>query len=220
MDRAYSLLTVKGVDEDARVITGIATTPATDRVGDIVEPLGVSFKNPLPFLWQHQHDKPIGTVKFGKPTKEGIPFEATLPKVEEAGVLKDRIEEAWQSIKLKLVRAVSIGFRAIEYAFMDEGGIRFIKTEVFELSAVTIPANAQAVITSARGLDTAALTVIKKFDTNAPAATGLLERRPNPIPPATGNLSIGTRPKEGLSKMNIGAKIAELKPRVRPRWTR
>ena len=114
MDRAYSLLTVKGVDEEARVITGIATTPSTDRVGDIVEPMGVSFKNPLPFLWQHQHDKPIGTVKFDKPTKAGITFTATLPKVTEDGALKDRIEEAWQSIKLGLVRAVSIGFRAVE----------------------------------------------------------------------------------------------------------
>ena len=38
MDRAYSLLEIKGVDEDARVITGVASTPITDRVGDIVEP--------------------------------------------------------------------------------------------------------------------------------------------------------------------------------------
>lgn len=199
MDRAYSLLTVKGVDEDARVITGIATTPATDRVGDIVDPMGVSFKNPLPFLWQHEHSKPIGTVKFDKPTKAGITFTATLPKVDEAGALKDRIDEAWQSIKLGLVKAVSIGFRAVEYAFLDEGGIRFIKTEIFELSAVTIPANAEATILTA-----------KKFDTNAPSATGHIERRPNPTPPATGKSSIVSRPQEGLSKMNIGAKIAEL----------
>jgi hypothetical protein len=53
MDRAYSLLEVKAVDDAARVIRGVATTPTPDRVGDIVEPLGVRFKNPLPLLHQH-----------------------------------------------------------------------------------------------------------------------------------------------------------------------
>ena len=36
-----------------RMITGVATTPTPDRVGDIIEPLGVRFNNPLPLLWQH-----------------------------------------------------------------------------------------------------------------------------------------------------------------------
>ena len=43
MDRAYSVLTIKSVDADRRVITGIATTPTPDRHGDIIEPLGVTF---------------------------------------------------------------------------------------------------------------------------------------------------------------------------------
>jgi HK97 family phage prohead protease len=153
MNRAYSLLTVKAVEDDKRIIRGVATTPTVDRVGDIIEPLGVTFKNPLPLLWQHMHDKPIGFVKFDKPTKDGITFEAELPVVEEEGALRDRIEEAWQSIKLGLVRAVSIGFKAVEYAFLDEGGIRFIKTEVFELSAVTIPANGEAIISAVKSID-------------------------------------------------------------------
>lgn len=51
--RAYSSLVIKAVDEEKRIIRGIATTPTPDRVGDIVEPLGVKFSNPLAFLWQH-----------------------------------------------------------------------------------------------------------------------------------------------------------------------
>jgi hypothetical protein len=43
MNRAYSILTVKAVEEDQRIIRGMATTPSPDRVGDIVEPLGVKF---------------------------------------------------------------------------------------------------------------------------------------------------------------------------------
>lgn len=170
--RAFSLLEVKSVSEDRRIIRGVATTPTVDRMGDIVEPEGIEFKNPLPLLWQHQHDKPIGTVEFGKPTATGVPFVAEIPVISEPGTLKDRVDEAWQSIKLGLVRAVSIGFRAIEYSWMDEGGIRFIRSEVYELSAVTIPANSEAIITELKNLDANAIAVLKSFDTGAPAATG------------------------------------------------
>lgn len=154
-NRAYSVLEVRSVEEGdgRRVIRGVATTPSVDRVGDIIDPLGVKFENPLPLLWQHEHDKPIGSVKFDKPTAKGINFEAEIASTDEPGTLKDRLDEAWQSIKMGLVRAVSIGFRAIEYAFMESGGIRFIETEVYELSAVTIPANADALITSVKSID-------------------------------------------------------------------
>jgi HK97 family phage prohead protease len=152
-NRAFSILEVKSVDEEKRIIRGVATTPTVDRVGDIIDPLGVKFDNPLPLLWQHEHDKPIGSVKFDKPTKAGIKFEAEIASTDEPGTLKDRLDEAWQSIKMGLVRAVSIGFRAIEYAFMDSGGVRYVETEVYELSAVTIPANADALITSVKSID-------------------------------------------------------------------
>ncbi len=154
-NRAYSILDVKSVDETARTISGIATTPAVDRVGDIIEPEGVKFDNPMPFLWQHNHDQPIGTVEFSEPTKSGVKFEAKLPIIAEAGILRDRIEEAWQTIKAGLVRAVSIGFRPVEYSFMDNGGIRYSQVDVYELSAVTIPANSQALITSVKSIDAA-----------------------------------------------------------------
>ncbi|MBZ9659790.1 phage major capsid protein [Mesorhizobium sp. ESP-6-4] len=197
MNRAYSWLTVKAVDEGKRTIRGVATTPAVDRVGDIVEPLGCKFANPLPLLWQHMHDKPIGTVTFGKATADGIPFTAELPTIATPGTLQDRIEEAWQSMVAGLVRAVSIGFRPIEYSFMENGGIRFTETEVYELSAVTIPANADAVITSLKNMDAAAIAVIKSFDTNAPAATGHIERpakTASAAPGVTGKQTKTTKP--------------------------
>lgn len=157
MNRAYSVLEIKSVNDGERVIRGVATTPTPDRMGDIVDPLGVTFKNPLALLWQHRSDQPVGTVKFDKPTKAGITFEATIADISEPGTLKDRLDEAWQSVKTGLVRAVSIGFRALEYSFMDEGGIRFIASEVLELSLVTIPANADATINEIRSIDTAQL---------------------------------------------------------------
>jgi len=153
--RAYSLLEVKAFDEDAREITGIATTPEPDRMGDIVDPLGAKFAAELPLLWQHRHDAPVGTVRFGKPTAKGIPFRASVAKIENPGPLKDLVDMAWDAVKARLVRGVSIGFRALEYAFMESGGIRFTEVEIYELSLVTIPANASATIQTIKAMDTA-----------------------------------------------------------------
>jgi HK97 family phage major capsid protein/HK97 family phage prohead protease len=157
MDRAYSLLEVKNIQEDARVITGMATTPSPDRVGDIVEPLGIKFNNPMPLLHQHRSDQPVGHVTFHEPTKKGISFTARLPKIADAGPLKDRVDTAWGEVKAGLVRGVSIGFRPMETEHLDDGGIRFLKSEVFELSLVTVPANAEATIQTIKSFDQAAL---------------------------------------------------------------
>ena len=210
--RAYSSFVVKSVDDSRRIIRGIATTPTPDRVGDIVEPLGVKFTNPMPFLWQHDHTKPIGTVKFDKPTADGITFEAEIVTVDEPGTLKDRVDEAWQSIKLGLVRAVSIGFRALEYAWMDDDGIRFLKSEVYELSAVTIPAQPDAVMTSLKNMDPAGVAVVKQFDANAPAATGTIERPAKTPPGASGKSTkpVNLRPKEGNTMKTIAEQIAAM----------
>jgi HK97 family phage prohead protease len=199
----YSVLTVKAVEEDQRIIHGVATTPNPDRVGDIVEPLGVQFKNPMPLLHQHDHDKPVGTVTFDKPTKDGITFEARLPKIEEPGPLRDRVETAWGEIKAGLVRAVSIGFRALEYSWMDEGGIRFIATEVLELSLVSVPANADAVISTIKSIDAPLLAATGK----EPKATD------RPVPPGASGKStkpVNLRPKEGTNMKTIAEQIAAL----------
>lgn len=148
MERAFARIDVKRVEPELRRIEGIATTPTTDRVGDIIESEGVQFKNPMPFLWQHNHDQPVGWAKFGKATKSGIPFEAQLadPAKVESTTLKERLMEAWDSVKLGLVKGVSIGFIPLEFNFMKDGGLRIEKSDVIELSLVTIPANTEATI--------------------------------------------------------------------------
>ena len=157
LTRAYSVLTVKAVDHEQRTIAGIASTPEPDRMGDVVEPLGITYKNPLPLLLYHDSKKPVGHVKFKKPTAAGLEFTASLPSVDEPGTLRDRVDEAWQSIKAGLLAGVSIGFRSIEEAFnKDTNGFRFLKTEILELSLVAIPANADATIQSIKSFDLAA----------------------------------------------------------------
>lgn len=161
-NKAYSILTVNKqyIDEktDERVITGIATTPTADRVFDVIDSKGITFQNPLPLLWQHDHSKPVGTVYFENPTDEGVKFVARIANIEEPGTLKDRCDEAWQSVKAGLVRGVSIGFRPTgEMKNIDFGGIYYTSTEVFELSLVTIPCNTTATIETIKSLDNASV---------------------------------------------------------------
>ncbi len=153
LERAYTLLDVKSSDEEQRSIEGIASTPTPDRYEDIVEPLGAKYALPMPLLWQHRSDSPVGHVEFAKPSAEGIPFKARVLKTDEPGTLKDRLDEAWQSVKLGLIRAVSIGFRPLEYSMIEGGGIRFLSWEWLELSLVTIPANGEATINVVRSID-------------------------------------------------------------------
>ena len=111
MKRAYSLFEIKGIEEDAGIIEGIASTPSTDRMGDIVEPKGAQFKLPLPLLWQHNSREPIGHVIAANVTDAGIAIKAKIMK----GVLPE-IDRAWALIKSGLVRGLSIGFQPIEPA--------------------------------------------------------------------------------------------------------
>jgi len=171
IQRAYSFLHVKNVDGEKRVITGTATTPTPDRMGDVVEPMGVNYKNPLPLLLYHDSKQPVGQVKFSKPTKDGIAFEASIPAISEPGRLKDRVDEAWQSVKAGLLAGVSIGFRSLEEAFMkDTGGIRFLQSEVLELSLVAVPANAEATISTIKSLDVGAPATGISADRRHPSA--------------------------------------------------
>ena len=152
--RAYSLFTVKEADEETRIISGIATTPTPDRMGDIVEPKGAVFKLPLPLLWQHDSRKPVGQVIDAKVSEDGIAVRAQLARIEDPGALKDRIDEAWQSMKAGLVRGFSIGFQAIESARIEgTWSEHFLKWSWLELSLVTIPANAEATILAVKSAD-------------------------------------------------------------------
>lgn len=201
--RAYSVLEIKEVDEKARRITGWATTPSPDRMDDIVVPEGAQYKLPIPLLWQHDSHTPIGFVTEATVSAKGIKIVAEIAQ----GVTED-IEKAWALIKAGLVRGLSIGFRGLEWSdIAGTWGVKFTAWEWLELSAVTIPANAEANITS-----------VKKFDTGLPAPKSAVQLVSSP-PGATGTMTTKTqpvevsttpRPKEGLEMKTIAEQIAAL----------
>jgi HK97 family phage major capsid protein/HK97 family phage prohead protease len=153
LDRAYALLDVKGLDPERRRFTGIASTPELDRQGDLFDPSGASFRNPLPLLFHHDQKQPIGRVTLAK-SAAGITFDAVIPVVEEPGALKARTDEAWHSIKAGILTGVSIGFRALEGGidYLKDGARRISRAEICELSLVAIPMNASASILTVKSL--------------------------------------------------------------------
>ncbi len=158
MERAYSTLVIKAVGDEGgkRTFKGIASTPSADRTGDIVEPKGAQFKLPIPLLWMHDSADPIGWITGAKVTEKGIEVEGEVANIDQEGALKDRLTNAWQMLQAKLVRGLSVGFKPLE-ASRIEGtfGMRYTKWLWFELSAVTVPANAEASITTIKSLDKA-----------------------------------------------------------------
>lgn len=171
VQRAYSVIEMKSMKEDGDLvlIEGIATTPAPDRMGDVVEPDGAKFKLPIPLLWQHDARQPIGMVEEATVTKDGISIRGWIKRGVTAS-----IDEAIKLIKGGLVRGLSIGFRGLDVEeIKGSWSLRFKEWEWLELSAVTIPANAEASIQS-----------VKKFDTEQQAASG--PPGDDPPPGATG----------------------------------
>lgn len=161
---AFSKMVVKSINEEKREIVGIASSISPDRDEDILVPEGAKFTLPMPLLWMHNHNDPVGEIYEANVVDGGIEIKARLASVEEPAFLRERLNEAWAKLKAGLVRGLSVGFRPIEYSFLeDSGGVKFILWDWYETSLVTIPANADAT-----------LSIIKQYgkQTEPKAATG------------------------------------------------
>lgn len=155
MERIYGTLELRAVDEDQRIIEGIASTNAIDDYGTILEPKGASYAVPFPLLWQHRSDTPVGEVFDVKVTAKQIKIRARLAKIVEPGALKDDVDRAWQAVKYGLVKGLSVGFMPTETAPRDDYNqpIRYLAWVLRELSLVTLPANTEATISAVRSAD-------------------------------------------------------------------
>jgi HK97 family phage major capsid protein len=106
------------------------------------------------------------------------------------------------------VRGLSIGFKPIKYAFIDNtGGIEFAEWEWLELSAVTIAANQDA-----------SITTIKSIDREALAALGRKGPPDDPRPGASGQPS--KPPQGGFFHASKGSTMLTLKELIEARTTK
>jgi HK97 family phage prohead protease len=188
--RAWSALQIKSIDEEQRVLQGIASSISTDRVGDVVMPRGAQFKLPLPFLWQHDASQPVGHVTAATPNDREIPVTIKMAQTNAPGIVKDRLDAAWHDIQLGLVRGLSIGFAPLEYAYMeDTGGYRFERWNWLELSGVTIPANESANITTVKRFDLASMPASRQRSHSGSVPLPFLKPEPPVFPKTWGEIT-------------------------------
>jgi len=144
---------IRSLDEKRRTITFVASTEAVDRYGDVIRVKGWKLDNYRKngvFLWSHRSsDPPIGkTVEIHTETNPP----ALVQTVEFASkAVYPWAETVWQLYKGGFLKAVSVGFLPLEEPKprIDEKsggflGYEFTSQELLELSAVSVPANPEA----------------------------------------------------------------------------
>jgi hypothetical protein len=148
-------------DPEERILEFIGSTAVVDRYGDIIEVAGwdlANYKNNPIFLWAHNSSlPPLGRAVSVKKTAEALVFQIKFASREEYGGEWPAIAPSPETIyNLYLngyLRATSVGFSYIEREpIIDpkndgrQTGWRFLKQELYELSAVPVPANPEALM--------------------------------------------------------------------------
>lgn len=138
------------VEKSADEFTAVASSETKDRHGDIVKQDGWDLKgfkdNPV-LLFMHDHTKPIG-----KATKVWVDT-AGKAKLMFKGVISSATEEARAAKQLMqegILRSFSVGFMPLE---MD--GDTITKSELHEISLVSVGANADARLQATKALQNA-----------------------------------------------------------------
>lgn len=142
--------TEEGTSQPTRRFKGIASSSTEDRSGEILLPEGAVFTLPLSLLLHHDLKLPVGQVITATVENGQIVVEFELPEITEEGALKDRVDEAYQSLVYGLIRGLSVGFIVDDSQDSIEidslGRLVFKKWEWFELSLVTVPCNRDSTI--------------------------------------------------------------------------
>jgi HK97 family phage prohead protease len=147
MNTLYTKAEIK--EKDAEVFTAVASSEVEDRQGEVVIQSGWDLKNfkknPI-LLYMHDHTKPIG-----KATR--VWLDKTSNKLMFKGFISEATEELRGYKQLMadgILNSFSVGFRPME---MD--GNEIVKSELFEISLVSVPANPEARLLAVKSLEDA-----------------------------------------------------------------
>ena len=160
--KQYASDNVKAIDEENRQIEFVISTEAVDRYSDIVQVRGISLDNYLKnsvVLFSHDNHQPppAKCVEIKKrPKKRQLVATAQFPTrdVYEFG------DTLYNLYKEGYMRATSIGFKPIEYAWAEEEepeseakGLIFKKSELLEWSLVSVGANPEALVAAKKSIN-------------------------------------------------------------------
>lgn len=155
MEKRYTSAIAKlAGDASNRTVDFVISSATSDRVGDTISPNGWVLdnylKNPI-VLWGHdRYSLPIGKASNIRVVGGNLMATAQFATAEEYPLA----DTVFKLFKGGYLNAVSVGFSPIDYTFNDHG-VDFIKQELLEFSAVTIPCNPDALaVARAKGIDT------------------------------------------------------------------
>lgn len=143
-------LNLKNLEQDERSFSGYGSTFGNvDRVGDIVEKGAFSKSldkhttdGTMPaMLLHHDMHRPIGVWTKMEEDEKGLAVEGKLTKgVRDA-------DEAYALLKDGALHSMSIGYRVVREEYDRKSGVNHLhEISLHELSLVTIPANAAAIV--------------------------------------------------------------------------
>lgn len=149
MNKLYTKAEIQEKQQD--VFTAVASSEVEDRQGEVVRQSGWDLrnfkKNPI-LLYMHDHKKPIG-----KATRVWLDKTGSSPLLKFKGYISDATEELKGYKRLMedgILNSFSVGFRPLE---MD--GNEITKSELFEISLVSVPANPEARLLAVKSLENA-----------------------------------------------------------------
>lgn len=103
-------------------------------------------ETPVKLLWQHQWENPIGVVEQIFEDAKGLFIQGRLLM----DVAKAR--EAYALLKAGALRGMSIGYQVKQSRRDPDSGVReLLEVDLWEVSIVTMPANAHANVTVVKG---------------------------------------------------------------------
>jgi HK97 family phage prohead protease len=121
----------------------VLSTQDVDRHGDIVVQDGLSIKqfeqNPIA-LFQHDHSAPVGV--WSNLRRKGKALLGTFTPV--APGTSKVADLAVALLEQGVLRAVSVSFIGTKKEYMEPRGVRYLASELLEVSLVTVPANPNA----------------------------------------------------------------------------
>tara|TARA_Y100001954_G_C15527130_1_gene462275 strand:- start:46 stop:711 length:666 start_codon:yes stop_codon:yes gene_type:complete len=137
------------MDKDMGIVKGYASTFGNiDSDNDIINK-GAYKKTiaengqRIKYIYQHNMEKPLGVIKMLEEDNKGLMFEAQIAKTTLG---KDVIE----LMKAGVLTENSVGIMPIQKEMVD--GVRHInEVKLFEISAVTMAANPEAMILDVKG---------------------------------------------------------------------
>lgn len=134
--------------------TALASTFELDRQGDRIEPGAFARTltalekrgGRIPLLWNHDPGEPIGSIEAARETPDGLEVEGVIALATDQG------ERAYELLKTGAL-SLSIGFRIARGGSSVEDGVRVIHDiDLAEVSVVSVPANAGAVVHNVKSL--------------------------------------------------------------------